>query len=203
MFELFSIVVLVFSAVIHEYMHGWMADRLGDPTAKDLGRLTLNPLAHIDPVGSILVPALLVFSNAGFVLGWAKPVPYNPYNLKDPKYGDAKVAVAGPLGNLITALFFGFVLRFGGSYLAGINPVFNDFLAIIIYINVLLMIFNLVPIPPMDGSKVLRPFLPYKWQQKYLSLERYGMFLVLAFVMLGFPLIIPIINFLFSLIIGI
>ncbi len=202
MFQLFSIIALIFSAVIHEYMHGWMADRLGDPTAKNAGRLTLNPLPHIDPLGSILIPLLLVLSNTGFIIGWAKPVPYNPYNLRDPKYGGAKVAIAGPLGNLITALFFGLILRFFGPELSAINPSFDDFLVIIVYINILLMIFNLVPIPPMDGSKVLMPFLPRNWQHGYASLERYGMFLVLLFVMVGFSLIIPIINFLFTIIVG-
>lgn len=203
MFQIFSIIVLIFSAVIHEYMHGWMAERLGDSTAKDMGRLTLNPIPHIDLFGSILVPFILVFSGAGFVLGWAKPVPYNPYNLRDPKYGGAKVAIAGPLGNLIVALFFGLILRFFGPELAAINPDFNSFLGIIIFINILLMIFNLVPIPPMDGSKVLMPFLPHDLQEKYARLEQYGMLLVLLFVMFGFALIIPIINTLFRIIVGI
>src|SRR6056297_2198326 len=100
---IFQIIVLVFSAIIHEYMHGWMADYLGDSTAKDSGRLTLNPIPHIDPFGSILLPFILIATGAGIVFGWAKPVPYNPYNLKDPKWGPAKVAAAGPLANLITA----------------------------------------------------------------------------------------------------
>lgn len=202
MLQLFSIIALVLSAVIHEYMHGWMADRLGDPTAKNLGRLTLNPIKHIDPFGSIIVPLVLVLSGSGFVLGWAKPVPFNPYNLNDKKYGGAKVALAGPLGNFITAIFFGFVLRFFAEPLYNINPVFLDILSIMVFINLLLMVFNLVPIPPMDGSKVIMPFLPYEWQRKYLALEQYGMILVLLFVMLGFQLITPIIYFLFYLIVG-
>ncbi len=195
---IFQIVVLIFSAVIHEYMHGWMADRLGDPTAKNAGRLTLNPIPHIDLFGSILLPVLLVATGAGFVLGWAKPVPFNPYNLRDQKYGSAKVAVAGPLGNLITALFFGLILRFFPIA----SPQLILLLQIIVFINLLLMIFNLVPIPPLDGSKVIMPFLPYQWQEKYMSIERYGMFLVILFVIFGFSFIIPIISFLFSLIVG-
>lgn len=135
-------------------MHGWMADRLGDPTAKKAGRLTLNPIPHIDIFGSILLPFLLIASGAGFVFGWAKPVPYNPYNLRDAKYGPAKVAAAGPLGNFITALFFGFILRFFPIA----SPELIGLLQIIVFINLLLMIFNLVPIPPLDGSKVLAPF---------------------------------------------
>jgi Zn-dependent protease len=179
-------------------MHGWMAERLGDTTAKDAGRLTLNPIPHIDPFGSILIPALLIFSGAGFVFGWAKPVPFNPYNLRDQKYGPAKVAVAGPLGNLITALFFGMILRF----VPIASPLAVGLLQIIIYINLLLMIFNLVPIPPLDGSKVLLPFLPYVWQERFYALERYGMIIVILFVMLGFSLILPVINFLYYLIVG-
>lgn len=194
----FQIIVLVFSAIIHEYMHGWMAFQLGDTTAKDMGRLTLNPISHIDPIGSILLPAVLIFSNAGIVFGWAKPVPYNPYNLRDQKYGGAKVALAGPMANLITALFFGMIIRFFPLE----NPMILGLFAIIVQINILLMVFNLVPIPPMDGSKVIMPFLPYNAQLFMARLEQYGMFLVLLFVMMGFPLIIPIINFLFKLIVG-
>lgn len=198
MIIVFQIVVLVFSAIIHEYMHGWMADRLGDPTAKNLGRLTLNPLPHIDLFGSILLPAILVLTNAGFVFGWAKPVPYNPYNLRDQKYGGAKVAAAGPLANLITAVFFGLILRFFPLPSVQLEILFQ----IIVFINLLLMVFNLLPIPPLDGSKVLAPFLPYSWQLKFAAMERFGLLIVLAFVMLGFFLIIPVITFLFRLIVG-
>jgi Zn-dependent protease len=195
---IFQIIVLVFSAIIHEYMHGWMADRLGDPTAKNAGRLTLNPIPHIDLFGSILLPVILIVTGASFVFGWAKPVPYNPHNLKDQKYGPAKVAIAGPLGNLITAIFFGMILRFWP--IASLQLVL--LLQIIVFINLLLMIFNLVPIPPLDGSKVIMPFLPYQWQVKYAGLERYGMFLVVLFIIFGYSLIIPIIYFLFNLIVG-
>ena len=201
-FIVFQIIGLIFSAIIHEYMHGWMADRLGDSTAKDMGRLTLNPIPHIDPFGSILLPFLLVITGVPFVFGWAKPVPFNPYNLRDKKYGVAKVAVAGPLGNFIRALFFGFILRFFGGALVAINPILPQLLLIIVFINLLLMVFNLVPIPPMDGSKILTPFLPHEWQIKFFQLERYGMFLVLIFIMFGFSLIIPVIEFLFRIIVG-
>lgn len=195
---IFQIIVLIFSAIIHEYMHGWMADRLGDPTAKNAGRLTLNPIPHIDLFGSILLPVILIATGAGFVFGWAKPVPYNPYNLRDAKYGSAKVAVAGPLGNLITALFFGIILRFFPIA----SPQLILLLQIIIFINLLLMVFNLIPIPPLDGSKVIAPFLPYNIQQKFASMERYGLILVLLFIMVGFQFIIPVIDFLFRLIVG-
>ncbi len=195
---LFFLVVVLFSAVIHEYMHGWMADQLGDPTARDAGRLTLNPIAHLDIFGSFLMPLLLYISTAGnLVFGYAKPVPFNPYNLRDQKYGVAKVAIAGPLANFITAIFFGLIIRF--------IPVFSPlyvFLAIIIRINIMLMVFNLVPVPPLDGSKVILPFLPYSWQVKYLGLERYGFLLIILFIMFGLTLILPIINFLCNLVIG-
>jgi len=196
---IFQVVALVFSAIIHEYMHGWMADQLGDQTAKNAGRLSLNPLVHIDPFGSILLPALMIMTGTNFVFGWAKPVPYNPYNLNDPKWGGAKVALAGPLGNLITAVFFGLILRFVPFG----NEMMMNLLVIIVQVNLVLMVFNLVPIPPMDGSKVLMPFLPYNLQVRYAELERYGMVLVLIFVMFGFDLILPVIDFLFRLIVGV
>lgn len=195
---IFQIIVLIFSAIIHEYMHGWMADRLGDPTAKHEGRLTLNPIPHIDLFGSILLPFILVITGSPFVFGWAKPVPFNPYNLQDKKYGIAKVAAAGPLANLITAIFFGMILRF----LPIVSSTLVISLAIIVQINLILMIFNLLPIPPLDGSKVIMPFLPYDWQVKLANLERYGFILVLIFIIFAFPLVIPIINFLFRLIVG-
>lgn len=195
---IFQIIVLIFSAIIHEYMHGWMADRLGDATAKNAGRLTLNPIPHIDLFGSILLPFILVITGAGFVFGWAKPVPFNPYNLSDKKYGSAKVAIAGPLGNFITAMFFGLILRLAPLS----NEMLINALAIIVYINLLLMIFNLIPIPPLDGSKVIAPFLPHNLQVKFAEMEKYGMILVLIFVMFGFTIILPIINLLFKLIVG-
>jgi len=197
MIQLFQIIVLIFSAIIHEYMHGFMAYQLGDPTAKNMGRLTLNPIPHIDLFGSILVPLLMVFSGTGVVFGWAKPVPFNPYALRDQKWGAAKVAVAGPLGNLIVALLFGLLIRF-----LPLSETMSMFLGLIVYINLLLMVFNLVPIPPLDGSKVLAAFLPPAWQIKFFALERYGMFLVLLFAFLGYQLIVPLITGLFSLITG-
>src|SRR3989338_1079285 len=197
---IFSLIIILFSAIIHEYMHGWMADRLGDSTARDHGRLTLNPAAHIDLWGSILMPALIFVGTSGaLIFGYAKPVPFNPYNLKDQKYGVAKVAVAGPLANLITALFFGLFLRL----VPGLSLVLASFLAAIVQINLVLMIFNLLPIPPLDGAKVLMPFLPYDWQMKLMQFEHYGFIFVLLFVFFGFSLIVPVINFLFKLIVGV
>lgn len=198
MFSIFLIIVLIFSAIIHEYMHGWMADRLGDTTARDAGRLTLNPIPHIDPIGSILVPLIMVMSNMGFIFGWAKPVPFNPLRLKDQKYGIAKVAAAGPLGNLIIAVFLGLFIRL----VPGLDINIIIFLGIAVYINLILMVFNLVPIPPLDGSKILLVFLPRDLQEKMLGLEKYGMIIVILFIMIGFQVIIPIISFLLQIIVG-
>lgn len=198
MLQIFGIIVLIFSAIIHEYMHGWMAERLGDNTAKDAGRLTLNPIPHLDLFGSIILPALMALSGTGIIFGWAKPVPFNPNNLNDRKWGPAKVAMAGPLGNLIIALILGLSLRF----LEIANPTMIALFAMAIMINLVLMIFNLVPIPPLDGSKVIMPFLPFNWQVQFMKLERYGMILVILFIFFAFDIIIPVTFFLMKLIVG-
>ncbi len=198
MLILFQIIILIFSAVIHEYMHGWMADRLGDPTARAAGRLTLNPLAHLDWFGSFLLPGLMLLSGMPFVFGWAKPVPYNPYNLRDRRYGGAKVALAGPLANFIVAAFFGLLLRF----LPFVSLTFSGLIALIVYINLVLAVFNLLPIPPLDGSKILAPFLPTAWQNKYLSWERFGFIFVIIFAWAGFSYLLPLIDGLFRLLTG-
>ena len=196
--KIFLIIVLVMSAVFHEYMHGYAAFKLGDSTAKNAGRLTFNPIKHLDLFGSIIVPLMLIISGASFLFAWAKPVPYNPYNLSDRKYGDAKVAVAGPLANLAIALIFGLIWRF----MPFINITFSGFIAMIIYINLILMIFNLIPIPPLDGSKILSAFLSPEAKHRYLSLERYGLLFVLLFVFFFSELMILPVNFLFNLIAG-
>lgn len=198
MIQAFSVFVLVFSAIAHEYMHGWMAFQLGDSTAKDAGRLTLNPLAHLEWFGSFFLPLAMIATNMPFVFGWAKPVPYNPNNLRDRKFGDAKVALAGPLANLVIALFFGLVLRF----LPIFNIAFYSLLSIIIEINLILMVFNLIPIPPLDGSKILATFLPGQWRERYLGAERLGFVFVILFVLLAGDLLIPAVEFLFKVIVG-
>lgn len=194
----FQIVVLIFSAVIHEYMHGWMANRLGDPTAKLAGRLSFNPIVHLEWFGSFLLPGLMLISGMPFAFGWAKPVPYNPYNLKDKRWGDAKVAAAGPLANLVVAAFFGLILSITPMF----SPVFSGLLALVIYINLILMIFNLIPIPPLDGSKILSAFLPADLKWKYLGLERFGFIFVILVVWLAFPIILPLVDLLFRLLTG-
>jgi len=205
MILIFSLVVILFSAIIHEYMHGWMADRLGDPTAKYSGRLTLNPIPHIDPVFSIIMPVAMYYLSAGtFFFAAAKPVPFNPYNLRDQKYGSAKVALAGPMTNLITAVFFGLLLRFlaESRILVGDGTVYQ-LLAVIVQVNLVLAIFNSLPIPPLDGSKMIAPFLSYSWQMRFAALESYGFIMVMLFVFFGFQLIIPLIGLLFNTITGI
>lgn len=205
MLTFFQLIVLIFSAIIHEYMHGWAADRQGDPTARLSGRLTLNPIPHLDLFGSFLLPLLLYLSSFPFLFGYAKPVPVNPNNLSDRKYGFAKVALAGPMANIVTAVFFGLTLRFliYSGILVNTLPVVSSLLQIVVYINLLLAAFNLMPIPPLDGSKILMPFLPYGLQVRLAELERFGMIFVLLFVWFGFFLISPIILFFFSLITGI
>jgi len=199
MLEVFSVIVLILSATIHEYMHGFVANQLGDSTAKDAGRLTLNPIKHLDFFGSFLLPLMLLLAGSSFLFGWAKPVPYNPNNLRDQKYGDAKVAVAGPAANLIMAVLFSIVLRF-------LDPasMFSFLVSEIIIINLILMIFNLVPIPPLDGSKVLACFLPLKWRHKLLYMDgRLSLVILLIFVFFGFDYLSPIIYQLFSWLTGI
>ncbi len=180
--SLFVIVIVMLSAVIHEFMHGVAADRLGDPTPRYAGRLTLNPAAHIDPFGSILLPVILAVSQSPFLFGWAKPVPYNPYNLrKAPRWGEAIVALAGPLSNFAIAAATALVIRL--NIMAGIN----DILFLIVVINVMLGIFNLVPIPPLDGSKILPRLLPPGLSELYDRLRmqlEYNPFLGFGFVIL-------------------
>ncbi|MCX6795730.1 MAG: site-2 protease family protein [Candidatus Falkowbacteria bacterium] len=194
---LFQIIILIFSAILHEYSHGAMAYSLGDPTAKNAGRLTLNPMAHLDWFGSVLLPAVMVLSRLPFVFGWAKPVPYNPYLLKDRRWGDAKVAIAGPAANLAIAIALGLVIR-----LMPFSEAFTNFVAIAVLINIVLAVFNLVPLPPLDGSKILASFLPEKLKVKYLSLERFGFILVIVFVMFGVGIIEPLVFGIFRLITG-
>jgi len=148
---IFGLVILIISVILHEVAHGYMANWLGDPTARLMGRLTLNPLKHIDPVGSLLLPAILVVTHSPMLIGYAKPVPYNPYNLPG-KYDEGLVAFAGPGTNIIIAIVFGLIVRFAG---AALSPALVSACTIIVIVNLVLAAFNLIPIPPLDGSKVL------------------------------------------------
>ena len=191
----FIIPILILSVVIHEVSHGLAAERLGDPTARLAGRLTLNPLRHLDPVGSFLVPALS-YALGGFILGWAKPVPYNPYNLRWSKWDEAIVAVAGPLSNAVIAIFFGLVLRFTLVNQL-INSAFLEIFSYIIFINLILMVFNLIPAPPLDGSKILFAFLSYRNARIREFMESNSLLLVFIAVFFLWRLILPVVFFLF------
>jgi len=156
-FEIFTIIVLILSIIIHEVAHGYAAQALGDPTAKLAGRLTLNPIPHIDPIGSVVIPGLLVLTGAGVLFGWAKPVPYNPYNLKNQRWGEAIVGVAGAATNLTIAVIFAMVARV--AYGAGVAD-FAELAIVVVFVNLSLGLFNLIPFPPLDGFTVLRGILP-------------------------------------------
>ena len=202
---IFQIAILIFSVIIHEVSHGAVAYALGDSTAKDEGRLTLNPVNHLDPFGSILLP-VITYLAGGFIFGWAKPVPYNPYNLKKPRWlgkisPDALVGAAGPLSNIFLAVVFGFFIRFGSAY-AFLPPAFFQIASFIVFLNLVLAIFNLVPIPPLDGSKVLFALLPGRVYEVERFMERYGIILLLAFIFLLSGIIIPIADFFFRAITG-
>ena len=182
--QVIIITALILSIVLHEVAHGYMANWLGDPTARLQGRLSANPLVHRDPVGSIVVPGLLFFSGVGILFGWAKPVPYNPYNFSDQRYGEAKVAAAGPAVNLILAFIFGMLIRLAPEL--GLPGSFIDIASYIVYINILLAFFNLIPIPPLDGSKIITVLLPLGLAEKYrnlsMQIERYGLLFTFLFI---------------------
>jgi Zn-dependent protease len=190
-----KILVLVFSVVVHEVAHGWTAWKLGDNTAHDAGRLTLNPLPHIDPVGSVVVPLILSFTG-GIMFGWAKPVPVNPGRLNNPMNDHPKVAAAGPASNLLLAFVFavllGLTVAIGGY--PGPMPGGHDEPSLLkflftmfqtgVMINVILAVFNLLPLPPLDGSWILSRFLPPEARANYENLRRFGMLIVIGFLML-------------------
>ncbi len=193
----FYFLVIVPSAIIHEYAHGLAADMLGDPTARLAGRLTINPIPHIDLWGTILMPITLsVLTGGKFLFAYAKPVPYNPYNLKNQKWGPAMVAIAGPAANFLLAIAFAVVVRI----LPASN--FTSILSIIVYANIMLMIFNLVPIPPLDGSKILYALLPDSARGVRTFLDKNGFIILLFFIFFLFELISPVIDGLFRLLVG-
>jgi Zn-dependent protease len=193
------IAIVMLSVVLHEVAHGYAANALGDPTARLAGRLTLNPISHLDMFGSIIVPTITWLSG-GFIFGWAKPVPYNPYNLRPGKWSEAYVALAGPATNLLLALIFGFLIRFA----EGVLPEGVLSIAVLIVVtNIALMVFNLIPVPPLDGSKVLMAALPLRYAARLQSMDRYGFIFVFIVVLVGWKFIAPLVSLLFTLITGI
>jgi len=197
---LFYIVVILFSVTIHEVSHGLMANSLGDPTAKNLGRLTLNPLKHLDLFGSIILPFIL-FITTGFAFGYAKPVPYNPDNLSDRKYGPAKVAIAGPLSNFILALLFGFSLRFMPDVFS--TSLVQELFSRIVVLNLVLGVFNMFPIPPLDGHWLLMTFLPASMNSVKVFIYKNSFILFPMFLVFFMLFVSPVIFWLFKLITGI
>ena len=186
MLTLFTVIILIFSIIIHEVAHGWAALALGDPTAKLAKRLTLNPIRHIDPIGSVILPGLLVITNSPFLFGWAKPVPYNPYNLRNQRWGEAFVAVAGVLTNLFLAILFAGIARYAAA--AGMDA-FATLAASVVLINLFLGLFNLIPIPPLDGYTFLRSILPLRTGMAFREFEerlQQGGFITLIVFLLVF-----------------
>ncbi|OGI95430.1 hypothetical protein A2917_02615 [Candidatus Nomurabacteria bacterium RIFCSPLOWO2_01_FULL_42_17] len=196
----FYIIILVMSIVIHEVAHGFMAEYFGDKTARHAGRLTLNPLVHLDLFGSVLLPVFLVLSHSPFLFGWAKPVPYNPENLRDKKWGTFWVAAAGVLSNFSIAIIFGIIIRLTTGL--ALPDGFYFITSIIVVINLALGIFNLVPIPPLDGSKILFSFLPESFASTLFKLEQYSLILLLIFIIFFADYLAPILIFLFHFLTG-
>ena len=178
---LLFLLILYVSITLHEYSHGWTAYKLGDPTPKESGRLTLNPLAHIDPFGTIIMPLLLIILSRGtFAFGYAKPVPINPYHFRNPKKDIMWVGLSGPLTNLCIALLLSLLAKM---------PFLSFIAAALVWgviINLVLAIFNLLPMPPLDGSRVVAALLPYRLSYMYLKMEMAGFFIVILLIMLGF-----------------
>lgn len=201
----FLIAILVFSVVFHEVSHGVVANSLGDTTAKDAGRLTLNPLSHLDPLGSIIVPTFLILMNqlagGGIIFGWAKPVPVNPQYLRDRKFGEAKVSLAGPASNFALALVFGLALRFLpiGEMYPSLAVIFQS----IVYINLLLAAFNLLPVPPLDGSHILFSLLPRSMYKVRTFLQQYGLMLLFVLIFFFFDFISLFVDMVFRFIVGV
>ncbi len=200
---IFQIAILIVSVMIHEVSHGTMALIFGDKTAEYEGRLTLNPIKHIDPVGSIFLPLFLWIVGSPFMIGWAKPVPYNPYNLRNRKIAEPLVALAGPVSNIVLALIFGIAIRL----LAPMNLLNEQIIMIFGYvalINISLAIFNLIPIPPLDGSKILFAFLPVRSKFVFSDMAaRYGFIAIVALMFFLPNIISPVIYKIFTLFTGI
>ena len=197
-------IILIFSIILHECAHGMAAERCGDPTARQAGRITLNPIPHLDPIGSIFLPGIMILMNlvtgSGFIFGWAKPVPINPYNLNDPKRDMMWIGLAGPATNFAVALFLALVFRL----LAVSSSLVATILFYGVVINLILGFINLVPIPPLDGSRILSGLLPEKYAYKLSRIEPFGfMILIILFISGIFSFIFTLVYKLSSLLIGV
>ena len=195
--SIFVFFVIIASSIFHEYGHALMARELGDDTAERAGRLTLNPLVHIDPVGTILVPLFFIYT-AGIFIGWAKPVPYNPMALRDRKYGSLKVGIAGPGMNILIAVILGLFLRFYALPYHGLSS-FYFFISMTVYINIFLALFNLLPFPPLDGSKIFADLFPRQFGKFIYSSGFFGIWIAMVVSMIIAP---PLARIIFYLIVG-
>jgi Zn-dependent protease len=186
---------VLFAITLHEVAHGWMARQFGDRTAEMLGRLTINPLKHIDPLGTVIVPALALMTT-GFLFGWAKPVPVATRNLRNPRRDMMIVAAAGPGANILMAIFWAFFMKLTSiSGLEGMTALFFMTMGQIgVFINVILAVFNMLPIPPLDGGRVLSGLLPPRASTRLDALEPYGLILVLAFIFFAWGYLRPVIT---------
>ncbi len=196
---IFIIVILIFSVILHECAHGWAALRLGDPTAKEMGRLTLNPLKHIDPIGTIILPGSLILlrlmGHNTFIFGWAKPVPVNFARLNHPKRDMMLVAIAGPVTNILIAFIVSKLLI---HFQTQMTLAQFDLVLLAVFINLLLAVFNMIPVPPLDGSRIVMGLLPDRLGRAYSQLEPYGIFVVIMLSYLGLFqwIVVPIIEYL-------
>lgn len=179
-----EIVILLFSVIVHEVMHGLVALKFGDHTAKNAGRLTLNPLPHIDPIGTILIPLTLWFTHSPILFGWAKPVPVNPFNFNNLRKGELMVSAAGILSNLGLAIITALIYRVSIIFVD--LSILQPFVLYSVYINLFLAVFNSLPIPPLDGSKIISSYLPYKYLRSFGQLDKYGLIVLILLLFLPF-----------------
>jgi Zn-dependent protease len=187
---IFGFIIFILSIIVHEVAHGIAAEREGDPTARMLGRITLNPLKHLDWFGSIILPAILYISKVGMIFGWAKPVPYNPENLKRGNKSVAIVSIAGIVTNLAIAVIFSIFIRISVS-LGVTSPAFLQISSLIVFINVILAFFNAIPIAPLDGFRFLGAVLPARFAKTMRVVEQYSLPLLLVFIFLGWRFVAP------------